>query len=672
MVFALRLHRKGATYLCHPMHYFRRLQELLQIEKEEDRRSFRELTEKMPVQDRRENGMTWYPIAIKDTEIGRGDYITVEVERTTHQDILHQLRFGMTAALFSNHDPKSDRVEGTITHLSGNRLKLSLRTDELPDWTRNGKLGIDAIFDENSYKEMEAALKLAPALTEKKHEGRLVRVLIGEEKAEFAVNSWQLATPGSSLINHSDSPLPTANCQLPTLNTFQQTAVNRILSASHLAIVHGPPGTGKTTTLVQAIKLLIKQEGKQILVTAPSNAAVDLLSEKLSDEGFNVVRVGNPARVNEKQMALTLDSKISTHPSAKEIKRLKKQAAEYRDLAQKYKRSFGPAEREQRKALFTEARNIRAEVERTEEYIVKDTLAKAQVVTATLVGANHYTVRNQTWHTVVIDEAGQSIEPACWIPILKAQKLIMAGDHLQLPPTIKSAEAAKELSTTLMEKLVALHPEAVTLLQEQYRMNETIAGFSSQEFYGGRLKAHPSVAQHTLLPGDSPMLFIDTAGCGFEEKREGSGLSNPEEAQFLIKHIVHYTGELTATYMPENFPTIGVIAPYRHQVELLKEAVAAHPALQPFLHALTVNTIDSFQGQERDAIYISLTRSNADSTIGFLSELRRTNVALTRARKKLVVIGDSATLSGFPFYADLIHYAQEHDAYRSAWEFMEL
>jgi superfamily I DNA and/or RNA helicase len=281
-------------------------------------------------------------------------------------------------------------------------------------------------------------------------------------------------------------------------------------------------------------------------------------------------------------------------------------------------------------------------------------------------------VRQQTYHTVVIDEAGQSIEPACWVPILKAQKLIMAGDHLQLPPTIKSAEAAKELSTTLMEKLVALYPEAVTLLQEQYRMNQTIAGFSSQEFYEGKLKAHPSVAQHSLFPGDAPLLFIDTAGCGYEELREGSGLSNPEEAAFLLRHLVHYTGELTAFYTAQTFPTIGVIAPYRHQVEALKEAVHNTAALQPFLHAITVNTIDSFQGQERDVIYISLTRSNADSTIGFLSELRRTNVALTRARKKLVVIGDSATLSGFPFYADLIHYAQEHDAYKSAWEFMDV
>ena len=656
------------------MEYFKRLQQLLQIEKEEDRRSFKELAEKMPVQDRRENGMTWYPIAIKDTELGRGDYLTVEVERTTHQDIIHQLRFGMTAALFSNHDPKHDKVEGTITHISGNRLKLSLRIEELPDWSRNGKLGIDAIFDENAYKEMEAALKLAPTLAEKKHEGHLIRVLTGETKPEFAISNLQLATPDSSLItHHSSSQLKTRNSKLQTvLNEFQQQAVNRILSANELAIVHGPPGTGKTTTLVQAIKLLIQQEGKQILVTAPSNAAVDLLSEKLSDEGLNVVRVGNPARVNEKQMLLTLDSKIAAHPSAKEIKRLKKQAAEYRDLAQKYKRSFGPAEREQRKALFAEARNIRAEVERTEEYIVKDTLTKAQVVTATLVGANHYTVRQQTWHTVVIDEAGQSIEPACWIPILKAEKLIMAGDHLQLPPTIKSAEAAKELSITLMEKLVALHPEAVTLLQEQYRMNETIAGFSSQEFYQNKLRAHPSVAQHTLFANDKPLLFIDTAGCGFEEKREGSGLSNPEEADFLLKQLSHYTKELLEFYTPANFPTIGVIAPYRHQVEALKEAVATHPILQPLLHAINVNTIDSFQGQERDVIYISLTRSNADSVIGFLSELRRTNVAITRARKKLVVIGDSATLSGFPFYADFISYAQEHDAYSSAWEFMEL
>jgi predicted DNA helicase len=402
---------------------------------------------------------------------------------------------------------------------------------------------------------------------------------------------------------------------------------------------------------------------------APSNAAVDLLSEKLFDEGLNVVRVGNPARVSERLMSLTLDSKIAAHNSIKEIKRLKKQAAEYRDMAHKYKRNFGPAEREQRKALFTEARNISREVEKMEQYIIDDTLSKASVITATLVGANHYTVRHLKYHTVIIDEAGQAIEPACWIPILKGKKLVMAGDHCQLPPTIKSAEAAKELGITLMEKCVALHPEAVVLLEEQYRMHETIMGFSSAEFYENRLKAHASVAHHTLFPGDNPLLFIDTAGCGFEEKWEGTSLSNPEEAALLLKHLAHLIKELQSVDANE-FPAIGVISPYKHQVEVLKENLSSYPELKA-LDTVAVNTIDSFQGQERDIVYISMTRSNAESSIGFLSDIRRMNVAMTRARKKLVVIGDSATLSQFAFYADFISYAQKHNAYQSAWELME-
>ena len=454
---------------------------------------------------------------------------------------------------------------------------------------------------------------------------------------------------------------------------MQQSAVAKIVAANELAIVHGPPGTGKTTTLVQAIKTLLQQEHGKILVTAPSNAAVDLLTEKLTDTGLNVVRIGNPARVNERQLAVALDSKIAAHPGAKEIKRLKKQAAEYRDLAHKYKRNFGPQEREQRKALFVEARNISAEVEKTEQYIIDDVLAKAQVITATLVGANHYSVRNLKYHTVVIDEAGQALEPACWIPVLKARKLVMAGDHCQLPPTIKSDQAAQEgLSKTLMEKCVKLHPEAVVLLEEQYRMHQTIMGFPSGEFYGNRLQAHATVAHRLLFPGDQPLLFIDTAGCGFDEKWEGTSLSNPEEAHFLIKHVAHLVKELNAFFKPDNFPSIAVIAPYRHQVELLKEEVRSFRILQEVAASISVNTIDSFQGQERDVVYISLTRSNAESSIGFLSEIRRMNVAMTRARKKLVVIGDSATLSQFPFYADFITYAQEHHAYQSAWELMDL
>jgi ATP-dependent RNA/DNA helicase IGHMBP2 len=633
------------------MQYFERLQALLKIEKEEDRQSFQRLSTSLPVAARRENGLTWFPVAIRDTEIGRGDYLAIEIERTTHTDILHQLRFGMTAALFSNHDAKHDRIEGTITHISANKLKLSLRVDELPDWTRNGKLGVDAVFDENSYAEMENALKTANALVGAKDKNILLQILTGSKQPTF-----------------NDLKVPV----LGTLNPAQSAAVQNILAANELAIVHGPPGTGKTTTLVQAINTMVSTEKQQVLVVAPSNAAVDLLSEKLSAEGLNVVRVGNPARVSENQLAVTLDNKMSLHPQMKEIKRLKKQAREFRDMAQKYKRSFGPAEREQRKALFTEARNISIEVERTEQYIVSDVLAKAQVITATLVGANHYTVRQLRFHTVIIDEAAQALEPACFIPILKAEKLVMAGDHYQLPPTIKSAEAARGgLGQTLMEKCVALYPGSVTLLQEQYRMHKQIMQFSSKEFYNEKLQAHPSVAEHRLFPGDQPLIFIDTAGCGFEEKQEGGGISNPEEANCMLRHLGNYVAQLSEHFSSVSFPSVAVISPYRHQVEWLKEQVAATTTMASVRTSITVNTIDSFQGQERDVVYISLTRSNSDAVIGFLSEVRRMNVAMTRARKKLVVIGDSATIAQFPFYADFIAYAEEVGGYLSAWELME-
>jgi ATP-dependent RNA/DNA helicase IGHMBP2 len=676
------------------MDYFKRLSDLLKTEREEDRNAYQLLTGTLSVAERRAGGMTWYPVAIRDTEMTRGDYLTVEVERTAHQDIAHQLRFGASAALFSNHDPKNDRVEGTITFQGGNRLKITLRTDELPDWSREGKLGIDLLFDDNSYDEMFGALKQATALYEKKEEGRLVRILSGATTPTF----------------RTDIP----PVLFPDLNALQQVAVNRIVSAGDLAIVQGPPGTGKTTTLVQAIAAILHHDPQPILVVAPSNTAVDWLSEKLSDKGLNVLRIGNPARVSERLMSLTLDSKMAEHSRMKEIKRLKKQASEFRDMAHKYKRNFGKAERDQRKALFDEARNILKEVERTEQFILNDVLAKAQVITATLVGANHYTVRGLRFGTVVIDEAGQALEPACWIPILKAGagpatatgdraatravpssgRLILAGDHCQLPPTIKSDAAARGgLNTTLLEKCIALHPETVTLLEEQYRMHETIMGYSSSVFYGGKLTAHASVAGRLLFPGDSPLTFVDTAGCGFEEKAEGTGLSNPEEAAFLFRHLSQWVTEWTRRQYghqdPDNrhagplhsggaprstgdpFPTIAIISPYRYQVQTLQELLPHSPALQPHAGRISVNTIDSFQGQERDIVYISMTRSNADNKIGFLSEIRRMNVAMTRARKKLVVIGDSATLSQLPFYAGFIAWAEQQAAYRSAWEFSD-
>lgn len=634
------------------MAYFERLLDLLKIEREEDRRSYKAISETTSVSQRRSNGLSWYPIAIRGTEMGRGDYLIVEVERTTHQDIPHQLRFGASAMLFSNHDAKQDHVEGTISWQSGNRLKLTLRTDELPEWANGGKLGIDILFDDNSYDEMQHALKLAAKLEENTPEGRLMQILTGEKAPTF----------------QKDIPRFPA----PRLNPSQQSAVDKIVAANELAIVHGPPGTGKTTTLVQAIKALIQQEHQQILVVAPSNTAVDLLSEKLSDEGLNVLRVGNPARVSQRLMSLTLDSKIAEHGSMKEISRLKKQANEFRNMAHKYKRNFGKAERDQRKALFDEARNIMKSVEKTEQYIIDDLLGKAQVITATLVGANHYTVRHLRYKTVVIDEAGQALEPACWIPILKAQKVVLAGDHCQLSPTIKSNEAARKgLSTTLLEKCTANHPDAVVLLEEQYRMHEMIMQYSSNIFYQDKLKAHASVARHLLFTEDVPLAFVDTAGCGFDEKTEGTSTTNPEEAAFLFKHLSRFVTTLDAHYDVKSFPSIAIISPYRQQIEILKEQLLHSPALHPYGDKISVNTIDSFQGQERDIVYISMTRSNTENKIGFLSDIRRMNVAMTRARKKLVIIGDSATLSQLPFYANFLTYAEASNAYQSAWEFMD-
>jgi ATP-dependent RNA/DNA helicase IGHMBP2 len=635
------------------MAYFKDLMQLLKVEREEDLRTYKTLTEKSSASERRSNGVCWFPIAIRGTEIGRGDYLNVEIERTSNLDLGSQFRSGSSVELFSNHDPKNDRVEGTVSYLSANRMKVTLLTDELPDWTRDGKLGVDLLFDNNSYVEMEQALKAADNI--KQTEGissKLINILTGSDKPSFK---------------------PAEECfTSASLNDQQQLAVNKILAAAELAIVHGPPGTGKTTTLIQAIKAMTRQRPQQILVVAPSNTAVDLLSEKLAAVGLDVLRIGNPARVSEKMLSLTLDNKMAAHASYKEIKALKKQAAEFKNMAHKYKRNFGKAEQEQRKALFAEAHRIMKDVEKTEQYIIDQVSASANVIAATLVGASHYTIRDLKFDTVVIDEAGQALEPACWIPILRAKKVVFAGDHCQLPPTIKSVEAAKAgLSRTLFEKCVSAHPDAVVLLEEQYRMHEDIMGYPSQVFYENRLSADASVASELLFVGDQPLEFIDTAGCGFNEKSEGTSVSNPEEATFVLKHLSLYVEQLNGVYTPDNFPTIGIISPYQQQIKTLKDLITGSPLLDAHNKSITVNTIDSFQGQERDIIYISLTRSNTERNIGFLADIRRMNVAMTRAKKKLVVIGDGVTLSRLPFYSDFISYADEKQTYHSAWEFVD-
>ncbi|WP_286858665.1 MULTISPECIES: AAA domain-containing protein [Sphingobacterium] len=631
------------------MNYFDELITLLHEEQQYDKMQHEALLLKSSLDERRMQGVTWFPIKITDSELGRGDYLSVSLKKTNHLDVDHRFRFGMPVSLFSNHDPKADRIDGVISSVNKESMRISFRIEELPDWSRRGKLGVDLLFDEHSYREMTNALRQAKELAADPRQGKLIRKLIGAE---------QLYTEEKELF-----------FEHPDLNDGQNKAVQRVLGTADIALLHGPPGTGKTTTLIKAIATLLKSNNKQILVVAPSNTAVDLLTERLDAAGIVVTRIGNPVKVSEHLQELTLDSKIDRHSANKDIKSLQRQVRTYTDMAQKYKRNFGKAEREQRKALFDEAYRIRKDVDRIQDFIVTDILDRSQVITATLVGANQDVIRSRSYETVVIDEAGQALEPACWIPILKADKLVLAGDHCQLSPTVKSNNGMdNKLSNTLFEKLVNLYPQAVSLLDTQYRMNEQIMNYPSSALYGGLLKADRSVAHWTIANDTEPIVYIDTAGAGFEETESDGAIYNLGEASFLKSHLKTAIATWVRSSPIEQWPSVGIIAPYRKQVSILKEMLEQDEELRPYAAIIKVQTIDSFQGQEKDIIYISLTRSNTEQQIGFLSDVRRMNVAMTRAKKKLVVIGDSATIGIHSFYRHFIAYAESLGQYRSVWE----
>ena len=632
------------------------LQALLKIEKEEDFRQYKDHFLKNNIAYRKKKGLTWYPVVVANSEIGFGDYLIVELERTTNLNEPHQFKGGRSAALFSNADQEEGQssLTGIIKYVSANKLKLVLTVDELPDWVYEGRLGLNLLFDENSYKEMDIALhKVLNA--EKSRLSGLRDVLLGHKKPFF---------------DRTMAPV-----HLPFLNASQNEAVQNCLSARDVAIVHGPPGTGKTTTLVQAIAQILKFE-KQVLVCSPSNTAVDLLTEKLSEQGIDVLRLGNPVRISETLLSKTLDARIVSHPSYKDLKQFRKMAEEFRSMAQKYKRKFGREEREQRNLLFAESKKILHEASALEDYIVQEQFDKCPVIACTLVGAANRQMRHKHFSTVFIDEAAQALEPACWIPITRADRVIFAGDHFQLPPTIKSKIAeAKGLGITLFEKCMAFK-EVGVLLDTQYRMHQNIMQFSSASFYGNKLKAAEAVAGRCLSQDESlpllntPFEFIDTAGCGFNESLNPESLStsNPEEAVLLLKHLSLLLEAVNAVGMQEKI-SIGIISPYKDQIEILTQLLPEYPVLESFLKQIAIKTVDGFQGQEKDIIYISLVRSNDAGEIGFLSDTRRMNVALTRARKKLVVIGDSGTLASHPFYRKFLDYVDSIQAYKSAWEF---
>lgn len=643
------------------MQHFQHLLSLLKLEWEEDFKIYQQKVQQASINERRKAGFAWYPIKINNWEISTGGKLYVTLERNSQATENHVFQNGSPVGLFANIEGEKQRpIEaGVVAWVRQNMMKIVLSAEELPDWIDDGKLGVEVLFDDKTYREQENAIKEV-IKADKNRLAALRNVLIGEENALF-------------------DKMP-AYLQLPNLNQKQNEAIQKVLAAKDVAFIHGPPGTGKTTTLTEAIALCLKTE-KQVLVTAASNTAVDLLTEKLAAKGLRVLRLGNPARIDDSLLVYSLDEQIAKHPQFKDLKKMRKDAENYKQIAHKYKRSFGAGEREQRKLLLQEAKNILKDAEKTEAYILDSLLQNTQVITATLTGTTAYVLKNKIFSTVFIDEAAQALEPACWLAILKAEKVVMAGDHCQLPPTVKSAEAAKlGLSKTLFEQTIEkqhkLGNQADVMLEVQYRMHKEIMEFSNQQFYQGKLQAHASVATKRLGEDAQnnflyqPFEWIDTAGCGFAEERdkESASLYNSEEAQLLIKHLTILVENLQTENAADRLQnlTIGIVSPYKAQVKLLNELLQA----TPFATITEANTVDGFQGQERNIIYISLVRCNEEGEIGFLKDTRRMNVAMTRAKQKLVIFGDSATLSAMPFYEKLLSYADSIQAYKTAWEFM--
>jgi len=637
------------------------LKTLIQAERDEEITQYEILLKKTTLAERKAKGVTWYPVIISDEEIGIGEQYIIKIEATTADNsIKHHFQSGQSAALFSNAFEGKDRpsLQGVIKKIYKKAIYLVVHTQQLPEWVLDGKLGLDLLYDEGTYKSMEQALDSVQAAKANRL-ADLRDIFVGKEQALF------------------NRVLPVNN--YPQLNKSQQAALNKISQANDIAIIHGPPGTGKTTTLIQAITHTLKTE-KQVLVTAPSNTAVDLLTQKLAQKNISVVRLGHPARVNDTLLPLTLDAQISRHVDYKQLQQLRKDAIKLRQQAYKYKRVFGKEQREERKAALAEVRSMLQYARQLERYMMRDVLDKTQVITATLAGSASGLLKERTFETVFIDEAAQALEPATWIPILKCNRVVLAGDHCQLPPTVKSRTAQMGgLMVSLFETCMRNNRSAAVMLNTQYRMHQNIMQYSNASFYKKQLTAHTSVADKRLgAPNssdmvNSPVNFIDTAGCGFTEMQNPKTLStkNPQEGDLLLK----YLGLLLQQLTDENLSTrktlqIGIISPYKEQVIYLENALMEHSILQSYKTQISVNTVDGFQGQERDIIAISLVRSNDEGTIGFLSDTRRMNVALTRAKTKLIVVGDSATVASHKFYANMLQYFENINAYKSAWEFM--
>ena len=623
------------TYLTHQRH-------LVQLEREEERRLHLEVIQAMPLVKRVKKGYSWYPLQVTETGYGIGGRPTVTVVREGEES--HQFRAGTSINLFTTQPlANGPQRSGVIHYVKKNIMKIVLGGEDLPDWLGSGGVGVDLMFDERTYVEMDRALQRLED-TESGRIAELRDVIMGVRPAEYRPVSED------------------AVAHLGHLNDSQREAVREVLGADHLSLIHGPPGTGKTTTLVAAVGELVKTEAR-VLFCTPSNSAADLVTLRLAEMGLRVVRTGNISRVEEDVLRHTLDIQIADHPDTAQVKKLRKEAAELRRKAHKKKgRDKGLA--------FRDAGRLNNWARQLEDRTLDHVLDMAEVVVCTLIGSAASILSKHDFKTCIIDEAAQALEPATWIPILKANRAVLAGDPFQLPPTVKSRKAEKEgFSETLLEKSLAIHGRNA-LLEVQYRMNEPIMGYSNEVFYEGRLQAADLVARRSLpgVPLAESVVFIDTAGTGFEEKlhKRFKSRYNEGEVDILMEHLL----DLRSSIPPEDsLPTIAVITPYRQQVLYAEDAIDAEPRLKDF--SLTINTVDGFQGRERDVVYLSLVRSNEKAEIGFLSDYRRMNVAITRAKKYLVVIGDSATIGNDKFFAGFLAYVEKHGLYQTAWEFMK-
>jgi ATP-dependent RNA/DNA helicase IGHMBP2 len=543
--------------------------DLLKLEQQEEIEQYRQMFLERPVSERTARGITWYPIVVNDTEYGYGQKIILEIERTAKLNTPHSFQSGKVVSLFSNSDLKSEEsITGIITYVKDNKLKMVLHTEDVPDWIDEGKLGLDLYYDERSYKEAEIAIN---KVINASHDRLAIlrEIISGNKPANFDNIKRN--------INFSD------------LNNSQNNAIQKASSALDVAIIHGPPGTGKTTTLIKAIQYVLTEE-QQVLVCAPSNLAVDLLTEKLDDLGINVLRIGHPARLSEKVFKHSFDEQVSRHPSYKPLKQLKKEAGNLRKQARKFKRNFGPQERQDRQSMLAEVKSMMSEAKKLEKVIFNDIIDNARVITCTLVGSAHEFLRKKEFTTLFFDEAANATAPMSWIPVTRAKRVIFAGDHCQLPPTVKSVQAARGgLSVSLFEQCIE-RQKVDTLLEVQYRMHEDIMNFSNEKFYSNRLQADPSVKNRLLgNPGNGtlpsyPVDFIDTAGCGYAEEinKESQSLYNPEEANLLLKHLSLVLAQMeleNVLLLQEGF-NIGIISPYNAQVIILREYIRRFPILE--------------------------------------------------------------------------------------------